>query len=95
MRILPRSLVAPALFTAALAAFGALSARPAPAQPRRPILAVFAHPDDERIVGPLLARLAREGRETHLVIATSGAAGVARRARSADVFSATGTPHSE
>lgn len=46
------------------------------AQAARPILAVFAHPDDERIVGPLLARLAREGRETHLVIATDGSQGV-------------------
>lgn len=45
------------------------------AQPR-PIVAVFAHPDDERIIGPLLSRLAREGRETHLVIATDGAKGV-------------------
>ena len=48
----------------------------AQAQVRRPILAVFAHPDDERVIGPLLARLAREGRETHLVIATDGSKGV-------------------
>jgi LmbE family N-acetylglucosaminyl deacetylase len=46
------------------------------AQARRPILTVFAHPDDERIIGPLLSRLAREGRETQLVIATDGAKGV-------------------
>lgn len=45
-------------------------------QARRPIVAVFAHPDDERIIGPLLSRLAREGRETHLVIATDGSKGV-------------------
>lgn len=49
---------------------------PVPAQARRPILAVFAHPDDERVIGPLLSKLAREGRETHLVIATDGAKGV-------------------
>jgi len=48
----------------------------APAQMRRPIVAVFAHPDDERVIGPLLSRLAREGRETHLVIATDGSKGV-------------------
>jgi LmbE family N-acetylglucosaminyl deacetylase len=48
----------------------------AAAQVRRPIVAVFAHPDDERVVGPLLSRLAREGRETHLVIATDGSQGV-------------------
>lgn len=49
---------------------------PADAQARRPIVAVFAHPDDERVIGPLLSRLAREGRETHLVIATDGAKGI-------------------
>ena len=53
----------------ALAAVIPFSAR---AQASRPILAVFAHPDDERVIGPLLSRLAREGRETHLVIATDG-----------------------
>jgi LmbE family N-acetylglucosaminyl deacetylase len=46
------------------------------AQAKGPVLAVFAHPDDERVIGPLLSRLAREGRETHLVIATDGAKGV-------------------
>jgi LmbE family N-acetylglucosaminyl deacetylase len=54
-------------------AVGPLSAQ---AQSRGPILAVFAHPDDERVIGPLLSRLAREGRETHLVIATDGSQGV-------------------
>src|SRR5205814_9521593 len=56
-----------------LAAAVPLSAR---AQVKGPVLAVFAHPDDERVVGPLLSRLAREGRETHLVIATDGSKGV-------------------
>jgi LmbE family N-acetylglucosaminyl deacetylase len=37
---------------------------------------VFAHPDDERVIGPLLSRLAREGRETQLVIVTDGSQGV-------------------
>ena len=50
--------------------------RSMPAQASRPIVAVFAHPDDERVIGPLLSRLAREGRETHLVIATDGSKGV-------------------
>ncbi len=45
-------------------------------QTRAPILAVFAHPDDERVIGPLLSKLAREGRVTHLVIATDGSKGV-------------------
>jgi LmbE family N-acetylglucosaminyl deacetylase len=45
-------------------------------QTRRPVVAIFAHPDDERVVAPLLARVAREGRETHLVIATDGAKGI-------------------
>jgi LmbE family N-acetylglucosaminyl deacetylase len=46
------------------------------AQARGPVLAVFAHPDDERVIGPLLSRLSREGRETHLVIATNGDKGI-------------------
>jgi LmbE family N-acetylglucosaminyl deacetylase len=54
----------------------AIAPTSSPAQARRPVLAVFAHPDDERVIGPLLSRLAREGRETHLVIATDGAKGV-------------------
>ena len=51
------------------------------AQAKRPVLAIFAHPDDERVIGPLLSKLAREGRETHLVIATDGAKGVRDFAR--------------
>jgi len=43
---------------------------------RHTLVAVFAHPDDERIVGPLLARYAREGHEVYLVIATDGRKGV-------------------
>jgi LmbE family N-acetylglucosaminyl deacetylase len=53
----------------------------AQAQVRQPIVAVFAHPDDERVIGPLLSRLARQGRETHLVIATDGSKGVRDFAR--------------
>src|SRR5881392_606854 len=62
----------------AFAAALPLSAR---AQVKGPVLAIFAHPDDERVVGPLLSRLAREGRETHLVIATDGSQGVTDFAR--------------
>ncbi|HKO15680.1 MAG TPA: PIG-L family deacetylase [Gemmatimonadaceae bacterium] len=60
----------------AVAAVAAATPLAAHAQARRPIVAVFAHPDDERVIGPLLSRLAREGRETHLVIATDGSQGV-------------------
>lgn len=41
-----------------------------------PVMAIFAHPDDERVVAPLLHRLARSGREVRLVIATDGSRGV-------------------
>ena len=51
------------------------------AQATGPIVAIFAHPDDERVVAPLLSRLAREGRETHLVIATDGSKGIRDFAR--------------
>jgi len=60
----------------AAAALAAALPLPAQSQTRPPILAVFAHPDDERVIGPLLSRLAREGRQTHLVIATDGSQGV-------------------
>lgn len=63
----------PALVAAALVAVLPLRAQ---SPVRRPVVAVFAHPDDERVIGPLLSRLAREGRETHLVIATDGSQGV-------------------
>jgi LmbE family N-acetylglucosaminyl deacetylase len=36
------------------------------------VLAVFAHPDDELFVAPVLARAAREGEEVTVVFATSG-----------------------
>ena len=65
----------PAVVALALAASLAHAAH-AQAGARGPVVAVFAHPDDERVVGPLLSRLAREGRETHLVIATDGSKGV-------------------
>jgi LmbE family N-acetylglucosaminyl deacetylase len=63
----------PALATAVLATIMPWSAN---GQRSRPVLAVFAHADDERVIAPLLAKLAREGRETHLVIATDGAKGI-------------------
>src|SRR5690242_20879693 len=67
-----------ALTAAAFAALVLPHSSPAQGTPSSPraIMAIFAHPDDERVVGPLLSRLAREGRETHLVIATDGSQGV-------------------
>jgi LmbE family N-acetylglucosaminyl deacetylase len=60
------------LLVASVAAFPATVA----AQSDRALLAVFAHPDDERVIGPLLSRMSRQGREVHLVIATDGSKGV-------------------
>lgn len=45
------------------------------AQDDRVLMAIFAHPDDEGLVGPVLARYAREGDEVILVIATDGRLG--------------------
>lgn len=39
-------------------------------------MAVFAHPDDETTVAPILARYAAEGATVHLVVATDGRFGV-------------------
>ncbi|HJP84465.1 MAG TPA: PIG-L family deacetylase [Gemmatimonadaceae bacterium] len=69
MRISKQTLLAVAVITASPLAALAQSTS-------APVLAVFAHPDDERVIGPLLSKLAREGRETHLVIATNGDKGV-------------------
>jgi LmbE family N-acetylglucosaminyl deacetylase len=44
------------------------------------ILAVFAHPDDETLIGPLLARYGRKGVRVQLVIVTEGEKGVATHA---------------
>ncbi|TLP80705.1 PIG-L deacetylase family protein [Maribacter sp. ACAM166] len=40
------------------------------------ILAVFAHPDDESTVAPILAKYRREGAKVHLVIVTDGRYGI-------------------
>jgi len=42
----------------------------------RTLVAIFAHPDDEQVVSPLLARYAREGADVYPVIATDGQKGV-------------------
>jgi LmbE family N-acetylglucosaminyl deacetylase len=42
----------------------------------RTLVAVFAHPDDETSVAPMLARYAREGAQVYLITATDGAEGV-------------------
>jgi LmbE family N-acetylglucosaminyl deacetylase len=56
------------------------SAEPAPRGPRT-LVAVFAHPDDETIVSPALARYAREGARVYVVVATDGRKGVAPHAK--------------
>jgi LmbE family N-acetylglucosaminyl deacetylase len=43
---------------------------------KRVLLGVFAHPDDESVVSPVLARYAREGADVYLVYATAGEHGV-------------------
>lgn len=47
------------------------------AAPRRLLLAILAHPDDETLaIGGTLARYAAEGATVHLVVATSGESGL-------------------
>jgi LmbE family N-acetylglucosaminyl deacetylase len=57
---------------------GAMAAPAVAAEPtrRQTLLAVFAHPDDVGVVGPLLARYGRRGTRVHLLIATDGRYGV-------------------
>ena len=75
-------ILSPCLIAATCATLATLTpaTRQAGAQGRGPLLVVFAHPDDERVVAPMLSRLAREGREIHLVIATDGSKGVREHA---------------
>ena len=69
---------APVLVAALLAACAAQNpaTTPAPSGPRT-LVAIFAHPDDETIVAPALARVAREGAKVYLVVATDGRRGAA------------------
>lgn len=43
----------------------------------KPVVGIFAHPDDEVFVGPggVLAQFAKEGRDTYIIVATNGEAG--------------------
>ena len=50
-------------------------AAPAANPSSRTLVAVFAHPDDETLVAPALARYAREGVRVFLIIATDGRRG--------------------
>src|SRR5215208_7452034 len=45
------------------------------------LVAIFAHPDDESIVSPALARYAREGTKVYVVVATDGRKGVSPHAK--------------
>ena len=67
----------------ALVAACAPSAATVAAEPTIPrtLVAIFAHPDDETLVAPVLARYAREGARVFLVIATDGRRGANAHAR--------------
>ena len=45
------------------------------------LLAIFSHPDDETIVGPLLAKYAHEGHAVHLLVLTAGEKGYRRHVK--------------
>ena len=66
----------------AIALLTQCAGRAAEAPPTRPrvLLAVFAHPDDEASVGPVLAKYAAAGVTVHLAVATDGRLGVAQHA---------------
>jgi LmbE family N-acetylglucosaminyl deacetylase len=49
-----------------------LSLTAAAQQRSRVLLGMFAHPDDETIVGPALSRYARDGVKVYVVFATDG-----------------------
>ncbi len=50
-------------------------------QAPRTLLAIFAHPDDEATVSPVLAKYASEGVTVYLAVATDGRLGITEHAR--------------
>ena len=64
----------------AACARGGAGAAAADVSPRT-LVAVFAHPDDETLVAPALARYAREGVRVFLVVATDGRRGANAHAK--------------
>jgi LmbE family N-acetylglucosaminyl deacetylase len=72
--------VASLAILAACVACAPRSSVPATTTQSGTLVAVFAHPDDETIVAPALARAAREGVKVYVVIATDGRRGVSRHA---------------
>jgi len=61
--------------TLALLAFALLAASTRAEEKPKTLLAVFAHPDDEGVVAPLLAGYARKGATVRLAIVTDGEKG--------------------
>jgi len=78
VRLLGAATVALAL-TGCAAQSNTSAGAPVPGAPRT-LVAVFAHPDDESIVSPALARYAREGAKVYVVVATDGRKGVSAHA---------------
>jgi LmbE family N-acetylglucosaminyl deacetylase len=81
-----RPWIHPAVLIALLAALISMLGSPAPvlgggAPPSKKILAVFAHPDDDITIGPLLAHYAAQGVKVYLVVVTSGQDGVTPHAK--------------
>src|SRR5687768_3104621 len=73
-----RALLFPSVAAAALSLAASIACVPPKAivSPDRPLLAGFAHADEERVMGPLLPRLAPAVRNVHLLHATDGSKGV-------------------
>ena len=80
MRSDGRKVITTALAVAALVASLAYAQKPPKkspaAQKQKVLLALFAHPDDETIVAPVLAAYARQGVKVYLMVATDGRMGI-------------------
>jgi LmbE family N-acetylglucosaminyl deacetylase len=81
VRFAGRALTAAALVcTACVARPGTTAPIRSGAAAGRTLVAVVAHPDDETLVSPVLARYAREGARVYVVVATDGRRGVTKHA---------------
>jgi LmbE family N-acetylglucosaminyl deacetylase len=72
-----RRILAISMATGVMAATSSRAVAQDPGATGRTLVAVFAHPDDETIAGPLLARYGRDpGTKVYLVLLTNGEKGV-------------------
>lgn len=75
-----RSLLCPAFLLFSVLHTSSYSQDQAVTESHEILMAIFAHPDDESVIAPLLAKYARQQVEVYLVFATGGGKGLRKHA---------------